>query len=215
MTAFQRLLFETKHIEGPVDPAVRARIWADRSGKSSPRWRLPRRRCHAAWSSKFALERNDRHRGDAEFVVQGGADQAPYSAKRRQPRLSEFQYRQHDSDQQAVRPRGRSAARRGAARGLEAGIEALAPADGRCISFKVRAENFAQWGLTPADLACRRLDCSGADYRLLTGYARMLVDIVDQLTAEQAQAAAQHLTDLTGHWRGAQGPRPERQCVDR
>ena len=31
----------------------------------------------------------------------------------------------------------------------------------------------------------------------------MLVDIGDQLTAEQAQAASQHLIDLTGHWLGA------------
>lgn len=79
---------------------------------------------------------------------------------------------------------------------------ALAPAGGHSISVKIPAANFAQWGLSPADLACRPLDCTGSDYRLLTGYARMLVELGEQLSPEQAAAASQHLIDLTGYWLG-------------
>jgi AraC-like DNA-binding protein len=76
------------------------------------------------------------------------------------------------------------------------------PANGYCLSLKIPAAHFVHWGLTPADLACRKLDCSGADYRLLTGYARMLLEIGEQLSPAQA-AASQHLIDLTGCWLGA------------
>ena len=86
---------------------------------------------------------------------------------------------------------------------LDAGIEALAPANGHCLSLKIPAAHFVQWGLSPADLACRKLDCSGADYRFLTTYARMLIDMGEQLSPAQAAAASQHLIDLTGYWLGA------------
>jgi AraC-like DNA-binding protein len=85
----------------------------------------------------------------------------------------------------------------------EAGIEALAPHNGHCVSLKIPGAHFVQWGLSPADLACRKLDCSGADYRLLTGYARMLIEMGEQLSPAQAAAASQHLVDLTGYWLGA------------
>lgn len=205
LPVFQRSFFETRHQELPADPAIRASIWADRfreiitsmdvdfvAGDPTPFGR------HNVLSngtvvvgemlsSSFRGMRTRRH-------IQSNDDSHVYLS---------FNV---GNTVQASRQFGREAeARPGEAllAVLDAGIEALAPANGHSISLKIPAAHFVQWGLTPADLACRKLDCSSADYRLLTGYARMLIDIGEQLSPAQAAAASQHLIDLTGHWLGA------------
>lgn len=205
MTAFQRLFFETKHIEDPVDPALRARLWAQRFREIITEMDVDFLAGDATLLGRHNLLSNG-------TIVIGEMLSSSFKGVRTkqhiQPNDDSHVYLSFNigNTVQISRQFGREAeARPGEALlgVLEAGIEALAPADGHCISFKVPAENFVRWGLTPADLACRRLDCSGAEYRLLTGYARMLIDVGDQLTAAQAQAASQHLIDLTGHWLGA------------
>lgn len=86
---------------------------------------------------------------------------------------------------------------------MDASMEAIAPSDGNCISLKMPRAIFREWGLSPDDLACRPIDCTGADYQLLTGYARLLIANGAQLSADSAAEATQHLIRLTGRWLGA------------
>jgi AraC-like DNA-binding protein len=86
---------------------------------------------------------------------------------------------------------------------MDASMEAIAPSDGNCISLKMPSAIFREWGLSPVDLACRPIDCSGADYKLLTGYARLLIANGAELGAGAAGEATQHLVRLTGRWLGA------------
>jgi len=205
LTAFQRLLFETSHGEDPVDPVVRAKIWAHRFREIITEMDVDFLAGDTALLGRHNLLTNGK-------IVIGEMVSSSFKGVRTKqhirPSDDSHVYLSFNVGNTAhiSRQFGREAqARPGEAllAVLEAGIEAFAPADGHCISFKVPAENFAQWGLMPGDLACRSLDCSGADYRLLTGYARMLVDMGDQLTAAQAGAASQHLIDLAGYWLGA------------
>ncbi len=205
MPAFQKLCFETKDLELPADPAMRAHIWADRF-----------RELITSMDVDFlAGDANvfGRHNllSDGTIVV-GEMVSSSFKgmrAKRHiQPNDDSHVYLSFNigNTLHVSRQFGREAeARPGEAllAVLEAGIEALAPANGHSLSLKIPAAHFAQWGLSPADLACRKLDCTGADYRLLTGYARMLIDLGEQLDPEQAASASQHLVDLTGYWLGA------------
>jgi AraC-like DNA-binding protein len=97
---------------------------------------------------------------------------------------------------------------------MESSLAALAPDGGHCISMKIPASIFAQWGLSPPDLACRPLDCSRADYRILIGYLRILIENGPELSAVGAAASARHLIDLTGCWLGAADKVRESQSED-
>jgi len=207
LPVFQRSFFDTKHSEQPVDPGIRANIWADRFRQIITSMDVD----FCAGDATLFGRHNVLTNGT---VVVGEMLSSSFRGMRAK------QHIQTNDDShvylsfnigntvQVSRQFGREAeARPGEAllAVLEAGIEALAPANGHCISLKIPAAHFVQWGLTPADLACRKLDCSGADYRLLTGYARMLIEIGEQLGPAQAAAASQHLIDLTGYWLGAGG----------
>jgi AraC-like DNA-binding protein len=205
MPGFQRLFFETKDLEQPIDPAMRANIWADRF-----------RELITSMDVDFlAGDANvfGRHNliSDGSVVV-GEMVSSSFKGIRAkqhiQPNDDSHVYLSFNigNTVQISRQFGREAeAGPGEAllAVLEASIEALAPANGYCLSLKIPAANFVQWGLSPADLACRPLDCSGADYRLLTGYARLLIEMGEQLSPAQAAAASKHLIDLTGYWLGA------------
>jgi AraC-like DNA-binding protein len=205
MAPFQRLFFETQQSELPVDPAMRATIWADRFRQLITSMDVDFLADDATLFGRHNLL------SDGTIVV-GEMLSSSFRGMRAkqhiQPSDDSHVYLSFNigNTLQASRQFGREAeARPGEAllAVLEAGIEALAPANGHCLSLKIPAAHFVQWGLTPADLACRKLDCSGADYRLLTGYARMVLETGEQLSPAQAVAASQHLIDLTGHWLGA------------
>jgi AraC-like DNA-binding protein len=205
LPVFQRSFFETKHQELPGDPAIRANIWADRFREIITSMDVD----FVAGDATLFGRHNVLTNGT---VVVGEMLSSSFRGMRSrrhiQPGDDSHVYLSFNigNTVQASRQFGREAeARPGEAllAVLEAGIEALAPANGHSISVKIPAAYFVQWGLTPADLACRKLDCSGADYRLLTGYARMLIEIGEQLSPAQAVAASQHLIDLTGYWLGA------------
>jgi AraC-like DNA-binding protein len=205
MPVFQRLFFETQQVELPVDPAIRANIWADRFREIITSMDVDFLAGDATLFGRHNLL------SDGTIVV-GEMVSSSFRGIRAkqhiQPSDDSHVYLSFNigNTVQISRQFGREAeARPGEALlgVLEAGIEALAPANGHCISLKIPAAHFVQWGLSPADLACRPLDCSGADYRLLTGYARMLIELGEQLSPEQAAAASQHLIDLTGYWLGA------------
>ena len=205
MPVFQRLFFETQQSELPVDPAIRAHIWADRFRELITSMDVD---FLAADTTLFG-----RHNllSDGTIVV-GEMVSSSFRGIRDkrhiQPNDDSHVYLSFNigNTVQASSQFGREAeARPGEAllAVLEAGIKALAPANGHSLSLKIPAAHFVQWGLSPADLACRKLDCSGANYRLLTGYARMLIELGEQLSPEQAAAASQNLVDLTGYWLGA------------
>ena len=78
-----------------------------------------------------------------------------------------------------------------------------APRGGQIGGLKLPAAVFAEWGLMPADLACRALDCTSPYYRLAQGYALLLVDVGAELDEASAVATTRHLTDLVGMWLGA------------
>jgi len=205
MPVFQRLFFETQPSEQPVDPAIRANIWADRFRELITSMDVDFLAGDATLFGRHNLL------SDGTIVV-GEMLSSSFRGIRAkqhiQPSDDSHVYLSFNigNTAQVSRQFGREAeARPGEAllAVLEAGIEALAPANGHCVSLKIPAAHFVQWGLSPADLACRKLDCSGADYRLPTGYARMLVDIGEQLSPAQAAAASQHLIELTGYWLGA------------
>jgi AraC-like DNA-binding protein len=204
MPVFQRSFFETKHSEHPVDPAIRADIWAHRFREIITDIDVD---FFAGDATLFG-----RHNllSDGTVVV-GEMLSSSFKGMRAkqhiQPNDDSHVYLSFNIGDtiQISRQFGREAeARAGEAllAVMDASIEALAPEGGHSISVKIPAANFAQWRLSPADLACRALDCSGADYRLLTGYARMLVEVGEQLNPAQAAAASQHLIDLTGYWLG-------------
>ena len=205
LPVFQRSFFETRHQELPADPAIRANIWADRFREIITSMDVD----FVAGDATLFGRHNVLTNGT---VVVGEMLSSSFRGMRAkqhiQPGDDSHVYLSFNigSTLQASRQFGREAeARPGEAllAVLDAGIEALAPANGHSLSLKIPAAHFVQWGLTPADLACRKLDCSGADYRLLTGYARMLIEIGEQLSPAQAVIASQHLVDLTGYWLGA------------
>ncbi|THD57360.1 MAG: AraC family transcriptional regulator [Bradyrhizobium sp.] len=205
MPVFQRLFFETQPSEQPIDPAIRANIWADRFRELITSMDVDFLAGDATLFGRHNLL------SDGTIVV-GEMVSSSFRGIRAkqhiQPNDDSHVYLSFNigNTTQASRQFGREAeARPGEAllAVLEAGIEALAPANGHCVSLKIPAAHFVQWGLSPADLACRKLDCSGADYRLLTGYARMLIEMGEQLGPAQAAAASRHLVDLTGYWLGA------------
>jgi AraC-like DNA-binding protein len=205
MATFQRLFFETRQSELPPDPAIRASIWADRFRQLITSMDVDFLEGDATLFGRHNLL------SDGTIVV-GEMLSSSFKGIRAkqhiQPNDDSHVYLSFNvgNTTHASRQFGREAeAQPGEAllAVLESGIEALAPANGYCLSLKIPAVHFVQWGLTPADLACRKLDCSGADYRLLTSYARMLLELGEQLDPAQAAAASQHLVDLTGHWLGA------------
>jgi hypothetical protein len=205
MPVFQRLFFETQQSELPADPAIRAHIWADRFREIITSMDVDFLAGDATLFGRHNLLSNG-------TVVIGEMLSSSFKGMRAkqhiQPNDGSHVYLSFNigNTVQVSRQFGREAeARPGEAllAVLEAGIEAVAPANGHSLSLKIPAANFVQWGLSPADLACRKLDCSRADYRLLTGYARMLVEMGEQLSPAQAAAASQHLIDLIGYWLGA------------
>lgn len=207
LPVFQRSFFETKHSELPDDPAIRANIWADRFRQIITHMDVD----FCAGDATLFGRHNVLTDGT---IVVGEMLSSSFRGMRTKQHIQTnddshvFLSFNIGNTVQASRQFGREAeARPGEAllAVLEAGIEALAPANGHCISLKIPTAHFVQWELTPADLACRKLDCSGADYRLLTGYARMLIEMGEQLSPAQAAAASQHLIDLTGYWLGAGG----------
>jgi AraC-like DNA-binding protein len=205
MATFQRLFFETRQSELPADPAIRANIWADRFRQLITSMDVDFLADDATLFGRHNLLT------DGTIVVGEMLSSSFKGIRARQhiqPNDDSHVYLSFNigHTMQASRQFGREAeARPGEAllAVLESGIEALAPANGHCLSLKIPAAHFVQWGLTPADLACRKLDCSGADYRLLTSYARMLLELGEQLDPAQSAAASQHLVELTGHWLGA------------
>ena len=205
MPVFQRSFFETSHQELPADPAIRSNIWADQFREIITHMDVD----FVAGDAALFGRHNVLTDGTVVVGEMLSSSFRGMRAKRHiQPSDDSHVYVSFNigSTVQASRQFGREAeARPGEAllAVLEAGIEALAPANGHSISIKIPAAHFVQWGLTPADIACRKLDCSGADYRLLAGYARMLIEIGEQLSPSQAAAASQHLIDLTGYWLGA------------
>lgn len=205
MPVFQRLFFETKHPELPADPGIRANIWANRFREIITSMDVDFLAGDATLFGRHNLLSNG-------TIVVGEMVSSSFKGIRAkqhiQPNDDSHVYLSFNIGDtvQASRQFGREAeARPGEAllAVLESGIEALAPANGHALSLKIPAAYFVQWGLSPADLACRKLDCSGADYRLLVGYARMLIEIGEQLSPAQAEAASEHLIDLTGYWLGA------------
>ena len=205
MAIFQRLFFETQQSELPADPVIRANIWADKFRQLITSMDVDFLAGDATLFGRHNLL------SDGTIVVGEMLSSSFKGIRAKQhiePNDDSHVYLSFNigNTVQASRQFGREAeARPGEAllAVLESGIEALAPANGHCISLKIPAAHFVQWGLTPADLACRKLDCSGADYRLLTRYARMLLELGEQLIPAQAAAASQHLIDLTGYWLGA------------
>ena len=171
LPVFQRSFFETRHQELPADPAIRANIWADRFREIITSMDVD----FVAGDATLFGRHNVLTNGT---VVVGEMLSSSFRGMRTrqhiQPNDDSHVYLSFNigNTVQASRQFGREAeARPGEAllAVLDAGIEALAPANGHSISLKIPAAHFVQWGLTPADLACRKLDCSGADYRLLTG----------------------------------------------
>lgn len=205
MSSFQRLFFETQQLELPADPTIRANIWADRFRQLITSMDVDFLAGDATLFGRHNLL------SDGTIVV-GEMLSSSFKGIRAkqhiQPNDDSHVYLSFNIGNtiQASRQFGREAeAQPGEAllAVLESGIEALAPMNGHCISLKIPAAHFVQWGLMPADLACRKLDCSTASYRLLTGYAGMLLALGEQLDPAQAAAASQHLIDLTGYWLGA------------
>jgi AraC-like DNA-binding protein len=204
MPGFQRVFFETQQLPQPTDPTSRANFWADRFRQIITSMDVD----FLAGDAKVFGRHNLLSDGK---VVVGEMSSSSFKGMRArqhiQPNDDAHVYLSFNIGDTVhiSRQLGREVeARPGEAilAVMEASIEAVAPIDGHCISLKIPTAHFAQWGLSPADLACRRLDCSGADYRLLTGYARMLIDVGEQLSEPQATAASQHLIELTGHWLG-------------
>ena len=163
-------LFETKHQDLPADPAIRANVWADRFREIITSMDVD----FVAGDATLFGRHNVLTNGT---VVVGEMLSSSFRGMRArqhiQPNDDSHVYLSFNigSTIQASRQFGREAeARPGEAllAVLDAGIEALAPANGHSLSLKIPAAHFVQWGLTPADLACRKLDCSSADYRLLT-----------------------------------------------
>jgi AraC-like DNA-binding protein len=204
MPVFQRSFFETNALEPAVDPAIRAHIWADRFREIISDMDVDFFAGDATQFGRHNLLSNG-------TVVVGEMLSSSFKGVRTkqhiQPADDSHVYLSFNvGDQiQVGRQFGREAiARPGEAllAVMEASVEALAPVGGHAISVKIPVAHFVQWGLSPADLACRPLDCTGPDYRMLTGYARMLVDLGEQLDPAQAAAASQHLVDFTGYWLG-------------
>ena len=170
LPVFQRSFFETKHQDLPADPAIRANVWADRFREIITSMDVDFVAGDATPFGRHNVLTNG-------TVVVGEMLSSSFRGMRArqhiQPNDDSHVYLSFNigNTVQASRQFGREAeARPGEAllAVLDAGIEALAPANGHSISLKIPAAHFVQWGLTPADLACRKLDCSGADYRLLT-----------------------------------------------
>jgi AraC-like DNA-binding protein len=204
MSVFQRSFFETQQTERAIAPEIRAHAWADRFREIISDMDVD------FYAGDVTLFGRHNLLSDGSVVV-GEMLSSSFKGIRTkqhiQPSDDSHVYLSFNigNTTQIGRQFGRETeARPGQAllAVMEASVEALAPVGGHALSVKIPVGHFAQWGLSPADLACRPLDCSGADYRLLTGYARMLVDVGEQLNPTQAAAASQHLIDLTGYWLG-------------
>jgi AraC-like DNA-binding protein len=205
MSAFQSLVFDTSALGKVTDPSVRARIWAE---------------CFEQVVTGMDMEFTDgdnRIVGTHKFLVNetlalGEMFSSSFVGARTKKHIN-----RDDEDHVYLsfnigatphvgRQLGRELEIQPGQAGLvvmDASMQAMAPSDGHCVSLKMPSAVFATWGLSPVDLACRPLDCTGADYQLLIGYARLLVATGTGLNASAADEAAQHLMKLTGRWLGA------------
>lgn len=205
MSVFQSLAFDTSALGQVTDPAIRARIWAETfeqivtgmdMGFADGDTRIVGTHQFLVnetialgemFSSSFVGARTKKHinRDDEDHVYLSFNIGATSHIGRQFGRELEV------------------APGRAGLVVMDASMEAIAPNDGNCISLKMPNAIFGEWGLSPVDLACRPLDCTGADYKLLTGYARLLIANGAQLSAGAAAEATQHLIRLTGRWLGA------------
>jgi AraC-like DNA-binding protein len=215
MSVFQSLVFDTTVLDGITDPAVRARVWAEcfeqivtgmDMGFADDDARIIGTHKFLVnetialgemFSSSFVGERTRKHinRDDEDHVYLSFNIGATTHIGRQLGREIDI------------------APGRAGLVVLDASTQAIAPNNGHCISLKLPSAIFREWGLSPVDLACRPIDCTGADYQLLTGYARLLIANGAGLDESGAAEATRHLIKLTGRWLGAtdgmQGPEGE------
>ncbi|MCP2063661.1 AraC family transcriptional regulator [Bradyrhizobium diazoefficiens] len=205
MSVFQSLIFDTTVLDGVTDPAIRARVWAEcfeqivtgmDMGFSEGDARI-------IGTHKFLM---------TETVALGEMFSSSFIGARTKKHIN-----RDDEDHVYLsfnigatthigRQFGREIDVQPGQAGLlvlDASTQAIAPNNGHCISLKLPNAIFREWGLSPVDLACRPLDCTGADYQLLTGYARLLIANGAGLDEGGAAEATQHLIKLTGRWLGA------------
>jgi AraC-like DNA-binding protein len=205
MSVFQSLAFDTTMLGGIADPDVRARRWAE---------------CFEQIVTGIDMgfvEDDPRIIGTHKFLVNetvalGEMFSSSFVGMRTRKHIN-----RDDEDHvylsfnigatsQIARQLGREIDVRPGQAGLlvlDASLDAIAPENGHCVSLKLPNAIFREWGLSPVDLACRPLDCTTADYQLLTGYARLLVANGSGLDASGAADATRHLIKLTGRWLGA------------
>ncbi|MCS3730601.1 AraC family transcriptional regulator [Bradyrhizobium betae] len=205
MSVFQSLVFDTTMLDGIADPEARARLWAE---------------CFEQIVTGIDMgfaEGDARIIGTHKFLVNetialGEMFSSSFVGIRTRKHINrddeDHVYLSFNIGQTAQigRQLGREIDIQPGQAGLavmDASTEAIAPSNGHCISLKLPSPIFGEWGLSPVDLACRPLDCSGADYQLLTGYARLLIANGAGLEADSAAEATQHLIKLTGRWLGA------------
>jgi|GEM_PF-5151763 AraC-like DNA-binding protein len=206
MSVFQSVVFDTSALGQVTDPAIRARIWADcfeqvvtgmEMGFADGDARIIGTHKFLAnetialgemYSSSFVGARTKKHinRDDEDHVYLSFNIGATSHIGRQLGRELEI----------APGQAGLVV--------MDASMEAIAPKDGNCISLMMPNAIFRAWGLSPVDLACRPIDCTGPDYQLLTGYARLLIANGARLSASAAGEATQHLIRLTGRWLGAE-----------
>lgn len=205
MSLFKLTQFDTRQVPEPADPSQRARLWAER-------FRL----LIEEMSVDFAegdTRVYGRHRFvDNGLVTIGEMDSSSFLGLRGRKHI------RPDSDGHvyvgfnigATRTLLRQFGRElqvdpgeSALAVMEASSAALAPSGGTTLNLRIPAAAFVEWGLAPEDFACRRLDHTSAESRLLVGYARLLVQEGAALNAAQAAHASRHLLDLVGGWLGA------------
>jgi AraC-like DNA-binding protein len=205
MSVFQRVIFDTAALGNHADPAVRARIWAESFEPVVTSMDVGFSPTDSRVIGQHNILVND-------MVVVGEMFSSSFVGARTKNHIN-----RDDEDHvylsfnigtttQIGRQLGRETQvcpGQAAIAIMEAGIEALAPDGGHSISLKIPAPTFVQWRLSAPDLACRPIDCTRADYRVLTAYARILIENGSQLDAVSAASAARYLIDLTGHWLGA------------
>lgn len=204
MSQFQRLVFDTTALGAQRDPGIRARIWAEQFESVV-----------TAMDMGFSSD-DARVIGTHDFVVNDTlAIGEMFSSSFVGARTSRHISRDNDDSvyvnfnigrtEQIGRQLGREVVVRPGQAALlimEASADAIAPVEGHCLSLKLPSAQFAQWGLSAPDLACRALDTDGADYRVLVGYIRLLIAEGAGLDAGAAGAASRHLIDLTARWLG-------------
>ncbi|TPQ41239.1 hypothetical protein C2U70_03650 [Bradyrhizobium guangdongense] len=205
MSVFQSLAFDTTALENVSDPEVRARIWAQFFDQivTNMEMGFAEDDARIIGSHKFLL--NDK-------IALGEMFSSSFCGARTRKHINrddeDHVYLSFNigSTPQIARQLGRELEIRPEQAGLvvmDASMQAVAPRDGYCVSLKMPNAVFREWGLSPVDLACRPLDCTGADYQLLTGYARLLIANGAGLDAKGAAEATEHLVRLTGRWLGA------------